>query len=66
MIKTQEQSSTSILNNYAEVGKSFEHRQYIFSELQKSKDLLDDPNVKIYDAKEVFAEVDQILEAHGL
>jgi len=46
--------------------EEFMHHQYIYEELQKTKSKLSSPDVKLYDAEEVFAEVDQILEAHGL
>jgi len=46
--------------------EEFLHHQYIYEELQKTKSKASNPDVKLYDAEDVFTEVDQILEAHGL
>jgi len=46
--------------------EEFLHHQYIYEELQKSKAKLGDPDIKLYDADDVFDEVEQILEARGL
>jgi antitoxin component of RelBE/YafQ-DinJ toxin-antitoxin module len=42
------------------------YADYIFSELQKSKALLDDPNVELRDAEDVFAELDRRIKERGL
>jgi len=41
------------------------HNEYIYNELQKSKALLDDPNVERIPASEVFARVEGKLELKG-
>ena len=53
------------MDMYAEFEK-FLHEQYIYNELQKSKALLGDPNVKLILHEEVMLEMNKILEAHGL
>ena len=42
------------------------HNEYIYNELQKSKALLDDPNMERIPANEVFARIEEKLEARGL
>jgi prevent-host-death family protein len=44
----------------------FLHRQFIYDELQRSKAKMSEPNAIRHDADAVHAELDQILEAHGL
>ncbi|MDR0220162.1 MAG: type II toxin-antitoxin system Phd/YefM family antitoxin [Lachnospiraceae bacterium] len=53
------------IDDYAEYEKYLHHR-YIYGELQKSKDTLDDQNVIFHDAKDVFARLDKKIEARGL
>jgi len=50
---------------YAEFEK-FLHHRYIYEELQKSKATISDPNVKMTDAKDVFARIEQRLGVKGL
>jgi antitoxin component of RelBE/YafQ-DinJ toxin-antitoxin module len=42
------------------------YQEYIYAELQKSKALLDDPNVKLTDADEVSALLDKKRKERGL
>jgi prevent-host-death family protein len=76
--KTLEQNDHVIITNNG-VGESvligielyakfeeFLHHQFIYQELQKSKDKAGDPNVMRHDAEDVFTEFDQILKARGL
>jgi len=44
----------------------FLHHRYMYNELQKSKATLDNPNIKMAEAKEVFARIEQRLGAKGL
>ena len=53
------------IEDYAKY-EEFLHRRFIYEELQKSKAEANDPNTKLHDAEDVFAEFDQILEVHGL
>jgi PHD/YefM family antitoxin component YafN of YafNO toxin-antitoxin module len=53
------------IEDYAKY-EEFLHRRFIYDELQKSKAKMNDPNVRRYDAEEVFAEFDRMLEARGL
>ena len=50
---------------YAEFEK-FLHHRYIYEELQKSKATLNNPNVKMTDAKDVFARIEQRIGDRGL
>jgi len=50
---------------YAEFEK-FLHHRYIYEELQKSKASLDNPNVKMTDAADMFSKIEQKLESKGL
>ena len=42
------------------------HNRFIYDELQKSKTTADDPNAVLHDADDVHAELEDMLEAHGL
>ena len=53
------------IDMYAEFEK-FLHHRYIYDELQKSKASLGNPSLKMTDATEVFARVEQRLGAKGL
>jgi len=46
--------------------EEFLHQQYIYSELQKSKASLDNPDVVLHDAEDVFDRLEQRLTARGL
>jgi prevent-host-death family protein len=46
--------------------EDFLHRRFMYDELQKSKSLLDDSNVKRIPADEVFARIEKKLESRGL
>ena len=46
--------------------KEYKYQQYIYNELQKSKALLDDPNVERIPAMEVFARIEKKLEVRRL
>jgi len=50
---------------YAEFEK-FLHHRYVYDELQKSKASLNDPNVKMTDAADVFSKIEKKLECKGL
>jgi len=68
VIITNNGRGESVLINmemYIEFEK-FLHHRYIYDELQKSKALLDDPNVKMTDAADVFRKIEEKLERKGL
>jgi len=46
--------------------EEFLHNRYIYNELQKSKAKLDDPNVKLIPAADVFSQIEKKLEGKGL
>ena len=46
--------------------EEFLHQQHIYTELQKSKASLDDPDVVLHDAEDVFDRLEQRLTARGL
>jgi len=53
------------IEDYAKY-EEYLHRRYIFEELQKSKDIVNDQNVELISAADVFARIDKKLEAHGV
>ena len=54
------------MTDYAEYEK-FLHEQYIYNELQKSKEAyLNDPNAKLHDAEDVFDRIEKKLASRGL
>jgi len=46
--------------------EEFLHRRFIYEELQKTKIAIDDPNVELYDAADVFARIQQKIMGRGL
>ena len=58
----------SVLINIEDYAKyeDYLHRQFIYDELQKTKAKMDDPNVELRDADDVFARMDKRLEARGV
>jgi prevent-host-death family protein len=53
------------IDDYAQY-EEYLHRRFIYEELQKSKAKATDPNVELHDAIDVFAGLEQRLEARGL
>jgi len=58
----------SVLIGYEDYSKYEEylHRLFIYEELQRSKTEVNDPNVELLDAAEVFASIYRQIEARGL
>ena len=54
----------SVIINIEDYAKYEEylHRRFVYEELQKSKEKLNDPNVIFYDAKDVFHRIKQKIE----
>jgi len=42
------------------------HRRFIYEELQKSKNEVNDPDVELFDATEVFARIFKQIDERGL
>ena len=54
------------MEDYAKY-EEFLHSRFVYEELQKSKArYLNNPDIELHDAEDVFAEVEQALEARGL
>ena len=53
------------IDEYAEY-EEYLHRRFIYNELQKSKADINDPDVKLHDAADVFAGLYKKLEEKGL
>jgi len=68
IIITNQGRGDSIIMNMDKFAKYEQawHNEHIYNELQKSKALLDDPNVERNSADEVFARVEKKLETRGL
>jgi len=58
----------SVLINFDDFAEYQEylHRRFMYNELQKSKEEATDPDVQLIDAADVFARIEQRLEARGL
>jgi len=53
------------IKDYAKY-EEFLHYRFIYEELQKSKTTLDNPNVVLHNAEDVFADIEQKLARRGL
>jgi len=53
------------IDDYAQY-EEYLHRRFIYEELQKSMAKANDPNMELRDAVDVFAVLEQRLEARGL
>ena len=53
------------IKDYAQY-EEFLHRRFIYEELQKTKAEADEPSVKLHDAADVFARLEQRLAGRGL
>jgi len=51
--------------NYAKY-EEFLHRRFIYEELQKSKTVVNDPDVELLDATEMFARIHKQIDERGL
>ncbi|MCL2604915.1 MAG: type II toxin-antitoxin system prevent-host-death family antitoxin [Defluviitaleaceae bacterium] len=68
VIITNNGKGESVLINMEMFAKfeEFLHHQYIYNELQKSKASLNDPNVKMIPAADVFTKIEKNLRRKGL
>jgi len=53
------------INEYEEY-EEYMHRRFVYNELQQSKTLLDNPEVILHDAVDVFAKFEANLKERGL